>query len=415
MLRVLISSSTFPLAPDDGSPRFVLDLAQELTRHCQVLVLAPGSPGAPNREVWGDLEIRRFDYLLRRSWQRLAYGHGMRQNLRSWSARLQVLPYVIAAARATRALVNSWRPDVVNSHWLIPHGLATALALRRSAACPHVVSVHAGDVYFLARAPAGAAIARWVVVRTDALLADGSHVRDALDNLLGRPSGAVVEPMGVDLARFGAAAEPPSGRARAAASLVFVGRLVEKKGLLFLLRALPLVLARRPQLELVVVGDGPLEESLRAEASRLGIESSVSFAGRQGHDAVARHLRASTVAVVPSVVDRNGETDGMPTVVVEAMAAGARVVGTAVDGIPDLLRNRQNGWLCAPADAAALASAILEALEDDDVEAILREARATAARHSWSDVASRYAATFSRVSGRVPSSELRAEARSSHP
>jgi glycosyltransferase involved in cell wall biosynthesis len=178
--------------------------------------------------------------------------------------------------------------------------------------------------------------------------------------------------------------------------LVFVGRLVEKKGAIYLLRALPRVLAHRPRVRLFVVGEGPLKEDLAAEAARLGIETAVSFLGRRGHDEVARRLGESRVAVVPSVVDRNGETDGMPTVVVEAMAAGARVVGTAVDGIPDVIEHHRNGWLCPAKDPEALATAILEAL-DDDGDDVIRAAFASASGHSWPQVAARYEAVFSRA------------------
>lgn len=394
-MRVLISTSTFPIRPDDGTPRFVLDLARHLAARCTVAVLAPGDAGAPAREHWDGLEIRRFTYFLPRSAQKLAYGFGMRQNLRSWLARIQVAPYVAALTAATRAAMAEWRPDVINTHWLVPQGLATALARPRQGSLPaSVLSVHAGDIYLLSRLPFGRSLARYVVSRTDASLADGSHVKAALDGLLGTPSEATVQPMGVDLDRFG----PQRSKQGSpdTESLIFVGRLVEKKGAVYLLRALPKVLAHRPRVHLFVVGEGPLKEDLVAEAGRLGIEAAVSFLGRRGHDEVARRLGECRVAVVPSVVDRIGETDGMPTVVVEAMAAGARVVGTAVDGIPDVIEDHRNGWLCPAKDPEALAAAILEAL-DDKGDAIVRAAFASASDHSWPQVAARYESVFSRT------------------
>ena len=90
-MRVLISTSTFPLWRDDGLPRFVSDLAEELTRRGEVTVLAPHAPGAPRHERWGALEVERFGYFWPRRWQRLAYGYGIGANLRgSWLARLQL-------------------------------------------------------------------------------------------------------------------------------------------------------------------------------------------------------------------------------------------------------------------------------------------------------------------------------------
>jgi glycosyltransferase involved in cell wall biosynthesis len=263
----------------------------------------------------------------------------------------------------------------------------------------HVLSIHAGDVYFLARRPGGRALARFVAALTDAILADGSHVVEALDGLLTYPSDAIVQPMGVDLRRF---VRTRSGRSEEL-SIAFVGRMVEKKGATYLLQALPHVLAKRPGVRLLLAGDGPLLEDLRAEARQLGIAGSTHFLGRVSHEEIARLLDTSRLAVVPSVVDRNGETDGMPTVVLEAMASGARVVATAVDGIPDVVRHGSNGWLCAPRDPTALGAAILEALEDTS-DQIPRAARATATANSWPSVASRYAEVFTSLSTPVPGS-----------
>ncbi len=129
MIRALISSSTFPLRLDDGLPRFVYDLAEALTRRCEVTALVPDAPGAPRRERMGRVEVRRFTYFLPRRAQALAYGHGMRNNLRgSLLGRLQPLPFVWSQARATRLLVRSQRIQVVNSHWMVPQGLSSALA-----------------------------------------------------------------------------------------------------------------------------------------------------------------------------------------------------------------------------------------------------------------------------------------------
>jgi glycosyltransferase involved in cell wall biosynthesis len=106
------------------------------------------------------------------------------------------------------------------------------------------------------------------------------------------------------------------------------------------------------------------------------------------------------VAVVPSIVDDAGRTEGMPTTVIEAMAAGCHVVGTAVDGIPDLIRHGENGWLCRDKDPQDLAEKILAALDDVAGSSIVDAARATGAAHDWRAVASTYAQRFSALADR---------------
>jgi glycosyltransferase involved in cell wall biosynthesis len=284
---------------------------------------------------------------------------------------------------------------VVNAHWIVPQGLTAAWALGKRRKAKLVLHIHAADVYLLRRLPFGRAIARYVVRRADAIFSAGSHVRDSLDELLGFPSGAQLQPMGVHLERFcalpeGASAAGSDGFPFRQGYLLFVGRFVEKKGTVYLLRSLPRVLERFPGLGLVLVGSGTDEPALRHEVERLGLGQSVRFVGRKSHDELVTLLSRCRVAVVPSVIDSRGETEGMPTVVVEAMSTGVRVVASAVDGIPDIIEHGQNGWLCREKDADDLAEKIVPALEDPTPSLVTRSAMETSKRFGWRQVAENY-------------------------
>ena len=400
-MRVLISASTFPIREGDGLPRFVFDLAQALSKHADVTALAPDAPGAARREQMGDVDVRRFTYFLPRNAQALAYGHGIRANMRqSWRAKVQPPPFVICQAHATRALVRNEGIDLVNSHWMITQGLSTALVRGAGRRFRHVLTVHAGDVYMLEALPFGRAIANFIVSRCDFVFAVGTHVRESLDALLGWPSHASLQPMGANVSLFREGAGEPSAEARFPAGyLLFIGRLSEKKGTIYAIRALPRLLERHPELGLVIIGYGELEDELRAEVKHLGVEPFVVFAGRKTHEEIGRYLRSCRVAVVPSIVDSRGETEGMPTVVVEALASGTRVVGSRVDGIPDVIRHRENGWLCREKDPEDLADQILLALDEPDDSDVGRNSAATADGLDWSAVASHYARVFGELAG----------------
>jgi glycosyltransferase involved in cell wall biosynthesis len=397
-VRVLLTTSTFPLEPADGTPRFVLDLAEALSAHCGVTVLAPGAPGARAVERWGEVSVVRFAYFRPEAWQRLAYRDGIDTNLRrSWLARVQAAPFVLAEAAAVRRLVAREAIDVVNSHWIVPQGLAAALARGRGRRFPHVVSLHGGDVHALARLPLGRRLAGFVATRSDACLASSRAVRDRFDAVLGRASQATIQSMGVHVARFRAA--PPLSGAEVGIRdgyLLYVGRLQEIKGVSFLLRALPAVRARHPDLSLLVVGYGEREAALRREAEALGIAGAVAFAGRRPADWVARAMRGCEAVVVPSIRLPGGREEGMPTVVAEALAAGARLVATATGGIPDRVRHGETGWLCRDADPSALAAAILAALA---AERPASGDPADAAALDWSCVAERHLEVYRSVSG----------------
>lgn len=395
-MRVLLSASTFPLQRDDGMPRFVWDLARALSDQVEVAVLAPGAPDAPSEESWDGVRVRRFTYFVPRSWQRLTYGDGIDVNLRrSWRARATPPFFLAAQARATRALVAEQAIDVVNSHWILPQGLTAALARGRGHRFAHVATLHGGDAHLLARLPGASGIARFILGRTDALLASSTSVRDVFDGALGAASGAGIQPMGVHVKAFREAV-PPDEPPFPEGYLLYVGRLQEIKGVEHLLRALPRVREQHPGVGLVVVGYGEREAALRAQAGSLGIADAVHFTGQQPAPAVARWLRGCRAAVVPSVRMPGGRSEGMPTVVLEALAAGAPLVATRTGGIPDVVRPGQNGWLCRDRDPEDLAGRILEALAAGR-EGVAEAAAATADAHDWKQVAAHYLEVFERV------------------
>lgn len=137
--------------------------------------------------------------------------------------------------------------------------------------------------------------------------------------------------------------------------LVAVGRLVEKKGFDTLLHACHLLQAWLRPLRCDIIGDGPLLETLKKNAYELNIDSYVHFRGAQPNSHVIRTLRSKDVLVMPSRPAKNGDRDGIPTVLIEAMAHGTLVVASNFAGIPDLVDHGRTGVLVPPNDPFALA------------------------------------------------------------
>ena len=116
----------------------------------------------------------------------------------------------------------------------------------------------------------------------------------------------------------------------------------------------------------------------------------IEFLGSLPHDRIVELLAEARVVVLPSVVDSHGEADGMPTVLLEAMAAQRLVVACRVNGIPDVLRDGENGWLCEPRNVEDLAAKILQALAYKD-SGIPAAALKTAQQYDWPVLGARYA------------------------
>jgi colanic acid/amylovoran/stewartan biosynthesis glycosyltransferase WcaL/AmsK/CpsK len=174
---------------------------------------------------------------------------------------------------------------------------------------------------------------------------------------LGAPAErVVVHRTGIDLGRWPYRERHPA--APDSVRLVSVGRLVEKKGIAHVLRALRLLVDRGVHARYHVYGDGPLRDRLAATAVELGVADRVLFEGRQGQEAVRDGLARADVLVAASVTAADGDEEGIPNVLKEAMASGMPVVGTRHAGIPELVEDGVSGWLVPERDEAALAGAL---------------------------------------------------------
>lgn len=159
------------------------------------------------------------------------------------------------------------------------------------------------------------------------------------------------------------------------ATVLAVARLVPKKGLDHLVRAMADVVRKGIPCRLVIAGDGPQRRQLAELAERLGVAGCVRFTGWQDQAGVGRLLRSATILAVPSVIAADGDRDGIPNVILEAFAAGVPVVATRLPGIGEAIEHDTTGVLVEPGNADGLARAIESLLADE----ALRHRLATAA------------------------------------
>ena len=145
--------------------------------------------------------------------------------------------------------------------------------------------------------------------------------------------------------------------------VLFVGRLVEKKGCVHLIRAMARVRRTVPDVRLVIVGDGPLRKSLETEAASCSIDA--VFVGHQSQFAVQQWMQRASVLAVPSAEARNGDSEGLPTVLCEAHAEGLPAVAFAIDGVTEAFPIERRKTLPVAGDIAALADEIIRLIEND--------------------------------------------------
>lgn len=163
--------------------------------------------------------------------------------------------------------------------------------------------------------------------------------------------------------------------------IVHVARLVEKKGTIYLLRALAQLRERHPDARLAIVGEGPLRPTLEAEAKSLGIADRVTFLGRRPNTEVLDIVRSAALMAVPSVVASNGDAEGLPIVNMEASALGVPVVGFDSAGISEAVEHGKTGFLAPERDVAGLARHVDTLLGNEELRRTMGQAaRALAVR-----------------------------------
>jgi len=153
--------------------------------------------------------------------------------------------------------------------------------------------------------------------------------------------------------------------------ILFVGRLVEKKGCAYLLRAMKTVKESCPNVRLVMIGEGPLRPTLVADAAAHDLPC--TFLGAQPSDVVRRYQKQAAVACVPSVTAENGDSEGLPTVILEALTAGATVVASAHAGATEAIVDGETGLVVPERNADELAAALIRALQNPELRFYMRE------------------------------------------
>jgi glycosyltransferase involved in cell wall biosynthesis len=353
-LNICVVSSTFPRSESDYAVPWMRESIRRLTdRGHRVSVLAPSYKGLADHEIDG-VPVHRFRYAPSR-WERLTHEEGAPSKVRNPLMQLLAAPYVAQGVRAANRLGRRERFDVVHTHWPFPHE-PIGSALARSCGAPLVLNCHGAEFALARRKPWVAKLLRRSLLKGDLVVANSTDTAEHIRALSGRE--AVVLPYGSTVAARNRPTRPnPVPR------ILFTGRLIQRKGVEYLLRAVPLLLARR-KVEVIITGSGDQRERLEALARELGIGHAVRFLGFVSNEELDRQYARCDLWVNPSIVDDRGDTEGLGVGAIEAYAHCKPVVASDVGGIPDAVVHGQTGLLVPEKDPRALAVAINWLLDD---------------------------------------------------
>lgn len=372
--KLLILTSSFPRHPEDFAGCFVLEFAQALSSYYEIQVLAPASINYPIKESWGNIQVKRFNYLWNKELQLLDSAVDLQPLLESsLLARLQIIPFCLAFFWQAFKLAR--KSDFICSHWLVPAGFIGSLlsCLQRK---PHLAVEHSGAIHLLTKIPLGKYLVKFISYYSNHLVLVSKQLKDKFTKLHPQAVSKVsVIPMGIDCSFY---MPNNNHKANNPRQILFLGRLVKVKGIDILLKAL----ASLSNIHLLIVGDGVQRKELESLASKLKIPT--KFFGVVVGKEKVKLLQSCDLVVIPSIILPDGRTEGSPVVCLEAFACGKPVIASDVGGIKDLVINGQTGFLCKPANEKQLREQILSLLYDDENCRLLGiQARELAKNYDW--------------------------------
>jgi phosphatidylinositol alpha-1,6-mannosyltransferase len=400
---VVMVATSYPRFPGDTVGTFMEPIAHGVAaRGHEVHLVLPWHPRLQRAGREGRVHFHPFKYAPHPSLNIFGYAEAMEADVRlRWKAFVAAPLALAAGWRAARTVARQVGATVIHGHWIIPGGAIaeSAASFRR---LPLVISLHGSDVYVAERHALAGHIARRTFARAGWVTACSEDLRRRAVALGASDARSEVVPYGVDAQRF-----QPNAATRArmremlgisdATPMVFaVGRFVRKKGFEYLIAATAELARTRPDVVVVLAGDGDLRTEYETRARDAGVGDRVRFVGLLLQDTVADYLAAADIVVVPSVRDDAGNVDGLPNVVMETLASGTPLIATPAGGIGAVLEHERTGLLVPERDHVALARGI-ETLLANPTQ---RQTLATAARElaltrfGWSRVAERFEAAY---------------------
>jgi glycosyltransferase involved in cell wall biosynthesis len=399
-MKIAILTSSFPRYPGDYQGNFVFHHARgQVWPGNEVHVICPHVLGAPFYEVMDGITVHRFPYFYPYRFQRLSSSTGMYTALRhSFLAVLQLPLFLISELCCTWRVIYRHRIDLIHSHWFIPSGIigaATAFIWRK----PHVISSHVFDVNLFEKFRFFVPFLSAISASADLITTNSKYTKQQIESLVLLPCPCIVIPMGVRQAQ-----NPPLLNGSDRHIILFVGRLVEWKGIDTLIRSMIIVRKAIPGSSLNIVGEGPLREPLQRLVQDARLTGTVSFCGGVSNEDLEKLYNSASVFVLPSRPYNSLVMEGLGVVLLEAMSHGVPVIGSNVGGIPDIINDGKNGFLFPCEDEKDLSEKIIRLLSDEVLADQYRQSGYETVRFqfSWKEISRQFSEAYQQVIDRYP-------------
>jgi len=393
-LTVLLLSSSYPRHSTDNSSIFIRYLAKGLAQEgAKIHVLAPDHPTVDKTPLDQSVTNHWFQYLPRR-WQTLAYGSGILPNLKKKPLLYLQVPFFLASMFFNLFWqCKKIKPDIIHAHWVIPQGFI-AILVGKLLNIPVITTAHGGDAFslnngFLSR------LKRLTLRHSNAWTSNTPSTAQAFGHSNSTPAPNII-PMGVHIKSFQSGSVENISGTETRNIILFVGRLVEKKGVKYLIEAFNQLPPQTQQDSVLwIIGEGDERVALETQAEKLGIKD-IKFWGQVQNNKLPDFYAAASIFIAPSIIDSKGDTEGQGVILLEAMASGIPIISTNVGGIPDVITHGETGLLVQANNSTELSEATLSLLSKNELaKELTKNAQLNVKKnYAWANISQQFISLF---------------------
>ncbi len=352
-MKVTICTTNFPRWKGDFRVPFILEAALAVNHHAnEVKVLTMHTPGASTHEYIDEIEVFRAKYLPEKMEVLQKDASGIPEAWRrGFLPKLATIPFLL---RFIFLIANQAKgSDIIHCNWSLS-GLAAYLS-KFIHKTPYIITVQGSDVFKTIHIPVVRNVIGLALRKASHIIALSNELKNASIRFGVPAEHITVIPNGVNISQF-----PVGLKEGRKSQLIFVGSLIERKGVSYLIQAMANLVALHPDIQLIIVGEGKDRGLLEDLTNQLGLEANVIFMGTQSQERISELLRESRLFILPSI------EEGQGVVLVEALASGTPCIGSRVGGIPDVI-TPDVGKVVDAGDVGGLSAAIESFLIDDNL------------------------------------------------
>lgn len=351
-MKIGVITSAYPEFEDDPHGIFIHRLMREISKQGHdVHILAPYT-GEKTKYILEGVNVEKFNYFYPKRFQRLAGRSGMIDNVKEgFFIKFQFLTFIFFNVYYSCRKLN--KMDLIHLHWPIPNGLG-ALFIKLFYKIPFMNTIYGEEVY-LSKKYHTIPIIKFIVEKSfKTVIISSATLKACLDSGLKREKLEII-PYGVDTKFF----KPiNTQKYDDQFQILAVGYLIERKGFEYLIKAIQNVLQEHKNIKLKIVGSGPLETKLQILIKELKLDNNIQILKNVTDGDLLKLYNSSDLFVLPSIVDSQGNTEGLGLVLLEAMACKLPVIGSNIGGIPDIIQDHKTGLLVPQKDIFEISKAI---------------------------------------------------------